>query len=302
MKRVIITGSNGFIGKWLVKKMVAEGLEVIAVVRNEHSDIRDLPKSSQIKIVYQEMAHIDRLLEDVDATASDTFYHLAWTGSCGALRQDYKVQLTNVIESCKALEVANKLGCKRFMQAGTITEQLVKETQVALSCNFIYGLCKEMLHRLIAMKCETMPIEYVWMQFSNVYGPLNRSGNMIYYALSEMNEGRVPTFSKGETWYDFIYIKDLVKALYLLGESPVSSNKSYFIGSGEPRKLKAYLASIDEAFTEGHLNIGGREEEGITYSKAWFDTSLLQKEIGFHADYPFERGIKETISWMKGEK
>ena len=65
MKRAIVTGANGFIGSNLVNELLSHDIEVIAVVRNEESDIQSLPENKKLKVVYCELKVIESLTERV---------------------------------------------------------------------------------------------------------------------------------------------------------------------------------------------------------------------------------------------
>lgn len=297
----IVTGANGFVGRWLVNELVENNVKVIAVIKDENEDVSMFSGRRNVEIVYCELCSIKKLTEKIKSQGFDAFYHLAWVGSGGALRADYNVQLENAKYSCDAAMAAKELGCKKFLAAGTITEEIVDSTLTAnaVSQNMMYGISKKTVHLMLNALCLSIGLDFVWMQFSNIYGPNNLSGNLISYTMTELINGRRPAFSKGEQPYDFIYIKDLVHAAYLLGFVP-TKHRDYFLGSGNSRKLCEYLSQIPEILGETfEVGIGERPEDGVVYKPEWFDNTLLAKDTGFIAKYSFEEGIKETFRWIK---
>ena len=88
MKKAIVTGANGFIGSWLRKELLKNNVEVIAVVRNEQSNTETIPEN--VKIVYSELDTIYDLVNKVFDRDIDVFYHLAWAGTGGKARDDYR--------------------------------------------------------------------------------------------------------------------------------------------------------------------------------------------------------------------
>ncbi len=298
MKSAIVTGANGFIGRWLVEKLLEENVKVYAIVKDENEEVSML---TGCNIVYCELSEILTLTQKITEPV-DVFYHLAWAGAGGAARADYSVQLANAKFSCDAANCAKMLGCKKFLCAGTITEKIAENIlNIDVKAeNTIYALEKHNTHCLLDILCKKIELDYVWMRFSNVYGPYNMSGNIISYMLGELMKGNRPSFSKGEQPYDLIYIKDLVNAVYLLGKKDTKKN-CYFIGSGNCRMLRDYLTEIKDMYGNGaEIGLGERPDDGLKYYKEWFEISDLCEDTGFKPEYAFEDAIKETIDWIKG--
>lgn len=294
MKKAIVSGANGFIGKWLVKELVEAGIEVYALVRNEENHFI---KNDNLHFICCDMKNIANIVEQLKNKKIDTFFHLAWEGSTGDKRANYKIQLSNVQYSCEAMQVAKLIGCKRFLAAGTITERIVDEAiqNGRVPTNLIYGICKKTTHDILITLSTQIGIELIWMQFSNVFGPGNRTGNLISYTLSTIQKGEQPEYSSATQPYDFIYIKDLVRAIMLLGKNEKLSHNQYFLGSGQSRVLREYLLAIPRALgLDIEMGIGQRAEDGIKYQKEWFLTDGLAVDTGFKTTYSFEEAIRET--------
>ena len=301
MKKAIVTGANGFVGTWLVKELAERNVKVYAVVRDADRDVSALAALDNVKILYCDLEHIKNLPDSIPDRDIECFYHLAWAGAGGPLRADYNIQLGNAKYCLDAAYAAGQTGCKKFLCAGTVSENIVDEISGldSVSQNMMYAVCKQAAHRLLNVYCRITDIKLIWMQFSNIYGPGDRTNNLISYTLKEILNDRKPAFSKGSQPYDFVFIKDLVHAAYLLGSCDVPSD-GYFIGSGNSRPLCEYLSGIPEILgSRCQIGLGERPEDGVVYNKDWFDISKLQKSTGFVSRYSFEEGIRETFRWLK---
>lgn len=300
MKKAVVTGANGFVGNWLVKELVQNDFYVYAILKDENENASGLKGLNNVEIKFCELSNIKNLAEIVGETELDVFFHLAWVGSGGALRADYNVQLNNVIYSCDAAVAAKAMNAGRFLCAGTVTEHIVDNTllQENVSQNMMYGIAKKTTHLILNAYCKTIGLDFVWMQFSNVYGPNNMSGNLLSYAFNEISAGRVPEFSKGSQPYDFIYVKDLVRAICLLATKELK-RQTYFLGSGDKCKLCEYLERIPQIIKGSEVALGKRLEDGVIYLEEWFDTSDIKKDTGFEVQYSFEEGVAETYEWYK---
>ena len=252
MKKAIVTGANGFVGTWLIKELISQGVQVITVVRSTESDIKTLMQFENVRIVVCPLAEISNLPLLISDTDIDVFYHFAWTGVGGSSRSNYEMQLLNAKFACDAAVVAKKLNCMKFLCAGTITEKIAENVlNINVKAeNMIYGVSKHTTHCILDILCKNVGIDYVWMRLSNIYGPFNTTGNIASYTLNEFRNGNTPTFSSGEQPYDLMYVEDAAKAIYLLGQCQTNEN-CYFIGSGTPKYLKDYLIEMCNIYGEG---------------------------------------------------
>lgn len=301
MKKAIVTGANGFIGSNLIKELLDQNIKVTGIIRNEKEDISSLEDNKNLEIVYCDLNKISELPQKVTDNDIDVFYHFAWMGTSGKDRADYGMQLQNSKYVCDCAVAAKKLNCRKFICAGTITEKIAENILNihVKSENTIYGIAKHTTHCMLDVLCNKLGIDLVWARLSNIYGIDNTTGNIVSYTLGELKKGRIPEFSKAEQPYDLMYVKDTAKALYLLGDKETRKT-CYFIGSGEPRILKKYLLLIKDIYgNSAKIEIGKRQEDGLIYSKEWFQTTDLTKDTGFKAAYTFEQGIKETIVQSK---
>lgn len=294
--KVIVTGANGFIGSALIGKLLATSAEILAVDLSFASN--RLPQSDRLVCKEMPVEQISMLESLVKPGEYDVFYHLAWKGVNGPLKADVFVQIENILSAAKCAETAHKLGCKRFLCAGTIAEQAVNSLPALKKTNggMLYGTAKDSAHKLLETYCKNMGLDFIWMQFSNIYGPQNKTGNLVSYTITELINGRVASFGPAEQPYDFIYVNDLIEAVFRLADAPVQDS-FYYIGSGETRKLKDYLLRIGTLLEKPALiKIGERPDDGIRYSVEMFDTAALVRDIGAYVTMSFDEGIKKTAA------
>lgn len=163
----------------------------------------------------------------------------------------------------------------------------------------MYGVAKHACHLMVDDYCKNIGQQFVWMQFSNIYGVGNKTGNLVSYTLGELLAGKEATFGPGLQPYDFIYVEDLIEAVYRLGAHE-TKKAFYYIGSGSPRILKGYLLRIGElAGYADKIGIGIRPDDGIKYTIEMFDNSDLVEAIGNYVSTGFDYGINKTITWLK---
>lgn len=299
MKAVIVTGANGFIGCSLIKILVKEGVSVIAVDINfTHSQ---LPNSPLIRIIE---SGVNLALEQkIGKGEYDAFYHLAWRGVNGSEKADPYIQLDNIRMGLDCVNICRNLGVKRLLCAGTVAENSVHSMSglEQTGSGMMYGVAKHACRLILEDYCKNVGQCFVWMQFSNIYGIGNKTGNLVSYTLQEIMNGRDATFGPAQQPYDFIYVDDLINAVYRLGKQDMTES-FYYIGSGHPMVLKDFLFRIGEIVdVPSSIKVGLRQDDGIRYSLDMFDNSSLVKEIGEYVKTDFDDGIKKTALWLKSE-
>ena len=297
MKKVIITGANGFIGSSLIKKMVANNVEVVAVDITFAGD--RLPATDLITRVEP---GVDAALADkIPAGEYDAFYHLAWRGVNGAEKADPTVQLANIQMAVDCANICKKLSVKKYLCAGTVAENATFSLSnlQQTSGGMMYGVAKHACRLIVEDYCKNIGQNFVWMQFSNIYGVGNKTGNLVSYTLGELMAGKEATFSPALQPYDFIYVEDLIEAVYRLGANE-TKKAFYNIGSGSPRILKNYLLRIGELVGYADkVGIGIRPDDGIKYSMDMFCNKDLVEAVGEYVSTDFDNGINKTIAWLK---
>jgi nucleoside-diphosphate-sugar epimerase len=274
--KFIVTGARGYIGSRLVAELSARGHAVAAVGRGDR-------------------------IEDL-AGRWDAMYNLAWVGKGGKLRADCAVQMENVKTALGYYSAARRLGCSRFIAAGTIGEKMVSLEECAgiKSENFVYAITKNYLHSLLdALGGDGCQV--VWATIGNIYGGSGSGGNIVEWALKTVLDGRLAEFGPAAEPYDFIHIDDAVRALALLGACERAPDTVY-VGNGRPRPLKEYLMEIGRIAGRPELiGIGRRADDGTRYRAEWFDISELGRATGFSPRRDFAEGIAETAAALKGE-
>lgn len=294
---VIVTGGNGFIGSSLIKKLVANGIKVVAVDITFQGG--RLPESEFITKI--ESCVDVSLVEKLPVEEYDAFYHLAWKGVNGSDKANPTVQLANIQMAIDCADICKKLNVKKYLCAGTVAENATFSLPnlEKTSGGMMYGVAKHACRLILEDYCKNIGQQFVWMQFSNIYGVGNKTGNLVSYTLGELMTGNEATFGPALQPYDFIYVDDLIEAVYRLGEKE-THKAFYYIGSGSPRQLKEYLLRIGElAGYADKVGIGIRPDDGIKYSMDMFCNDDLVDAIGEYVSTDFDNGINKTIEWLK---
>ena len=298
MKRAIVTGANGFIGSALVNELLANGVFVYALV---HKSADNLPEHGNIKIIPFELNEAGSFKYNFENI--DVFYHLAWQGSSGDDRSDPILQYHNVKWAMDCLYFAQKIGAKRFVGAGSLMEKEVlydvPEMGNKPSAVSVYGTAKLTSHYMTKTIAAGIGIEHLWC-YLTAYGVGDSPHRFVNATIKKMLDGeKTLKFTKADQYYDFVYITDTAKALYLTGLKGIPFC-AYYIGSGNPNQLNYYIKEVKNILNaECELDFGAYNYKGIYLPIEEFNCEVLQNDTGFKCDVSFSDGILKTAEWLK---
>lgn len=303
MKKVIVTGANGFIGSSLLKVLSDNNVFTYAIVKDKKESIDSIKHLPNVKIIYCDMCEIEKLPKLISDVNIETCIHLAWDSSFGDGRADYELQLLNTKYALNTVEILKVMGVKRFVGAGTLAEKDVLNyhmddgaTPNAVS---IYGIAKLNTHLMTKALCTKLGIEHIWCHLSNTYGVGNTTNNFVNMATKKILNRERASFTAATQTYDFVYITDTVRAIYYAAKSG-KTNTCYYLGSGSFRPLKDYIEIIKDMIDPSYpLYLGEIPFNGKSLDDREYSVQKLYDDTGYEALVSFEEGIKLTIDWLK---
>lgn len=302
MKKAIVTGANGFVGKAVCKELLEQGVEVIAIVRHPDEAIVSIQENVGIRIVYSDLSDFGKLADLIPDRDVDVLYHFAWVGSAGPLRGDADVQLKNVQYTCDTVKACAAMGCKRFVFASSIMEYEIEATMATSATpgiNTLYCSAKVAADYMARTIAGSLGVDYIRAVISNIYGPGELSPRLINTSIRKMLKGEHCAFSAGDQLYDFIYITDAAKTFVAIGEKGLS-NRTYYIGSQEPKPLKEFLMNLRDCVDlRIEIGLGELPFNGVSLTYKEFDINAVKNDTGFIPEVSFSDGIKNTVAWIK---
>lgn len=304
MKKAIVTGANGFIGTAICRKLSDQGVKVIAMIRNEEENIEAIKNLPGLKIVYCDLSEFRNLAKIIPDRDIDVLYHLAWVGTAGPLRGDVDVQMHNVQYTCDTIKACAELDCSRVVFASSIMEYeiaSIMETEGIPGINTLYSSAKVAANYMARTLTGSLGIAYIRAVISNIYGPGEMSPRLVNTSIRKLLKGEHCAFSAGEQMYDFIYIDDAAEAFTAIGEKGIA-NRTYYIGSLNPRPLKNFLTELrDQVDPAIEIGLGEIPFHGVSLSYDEFDIEAVKKDTGFIPAVSFAEGIRNTVEWIKSQ-
>lgn len=302
MKKVIVTGADGFIGSALVKSLLSNGYQVYAVAKDKDHDFGLIdPGIEMIPCSFSEYHSLSALVDG----PIDCFIHLAWGGVAGIESQDAVLQSENIRASAVSLEQAHLLGAKRFIFAGSSyqyrMEPVLKNGKVVFKKKNLYGKSKEAATLLLASAALKYNMDFNSILFTNVFGVGDRSSRSTNTLILQLLHGEPVRLIPGEHKHDWTYVDDAVSGIISVMENG-KDGISYYIGDRQLRTFKEIMLDVRNIVSpDADLEFGYYPDDGyIDYSE--IDLNALYRDTGFECKADFVDSIRKTAAWLKSQE
>ena len=212
----------------------------------------------------------------------------------------------NVSWSVSALRTAKELKCDRFVHIGTMEEAFTSKylnldyhNNDEYNRHVIYSVAKIISKNYLKLISKQLNIDLLFATNSHVMGPGDDKDSFLQMTLQKLIDGDELLFSEGNQIFDCISVDDIAQAYYKIGEKGLSG-RDYWVGSGEPRKLKDYVQIIMyDLYPSGkELQFGKFSYNDISLEYKDFSIDLLTKDTGFAPEKTYEQTVKELHNWL----
>lgn len=311
--RILITGAASFLGRHLVEYFLSKEEEVLALVRENargRDELLGYKANNKFKLIVLDMKDIERL-----DTEFDVCIHLAWGGIGKEGRMDENIQRENIDSAIKLMRVCKERGAKRFLFAGSQAEygQTLSDIEVKYGKDFDinnipkqseksptnpkskYGKAKLELKSKLKILGDSLGIEYVHMRIFSVFGSGDHETSLISTCIRDFKENKDVHIGECIQSWNYIYIKDLCEAVYLLSKKDLQGEFVFNVAGENNRILMDYVKDIKRLLdSSGDIVVEKKEaaSEGLPFLNPNIEHL---KRIGFVESYGFEKGIKDCI-------
>ncbi len=296
--KIVVTGATSFIGKAFVDVALEKGWEIVAVVRRNSPKAKAFEGVDNVSVAELNMDEYGKIAEA--AGSFDCLAHFAWDGTRGAQRMDKELQQKNYENSVALIKAAIDSGCKRILTAGSQAEygpqNGVITEQTECKPNTEYGVYKYKLFVTASELCEKAGVSYKEPRFFSLYGPGDFEKTLIMSMIDNMRNNRRCELTECVQMWDFLYVKDAVRAVAALCELDCEDG-AYNLGSGDVRELKAYVEELYSLLNSSSELVYGAvpypETGMVSITPSVRKTQTL---LNWKAEYSFADGIGEIIA------
>jgi len=300
--KILLTGASGFVGSYVLRQLLAQGVEVGALLRRPEEAWRIRDELARTRVLRAGLEEGDALAREVFAFAPTHVVHLAWSGVLGRSRNEAS-QHVNVFHSMRLLEAALDAGARHFVGLGSQAEYGPCQARIGegtpTNPTTMYGAAKLATCLLAGRLCELRGARFAWLRLFSSYGPQDSPEWMIpYLALKLLHRERPSVTAAGQLW-DYIYVEDAAAAVVAATLADGASGV-FNLGSGSAPRLRdiieAVRDAIDPALPVGFGEVPYRPDQ-VMHLEA--DITRLTGATGWRPRVPLAEGIARTVDWYR---
>jgi NAD dependent epimerase/dehydratase len=313
MAKVLVTGAGGFIGSHLVEELIKNGSSVRAFVkynsRNDWGNLELLDKNIMANVEVMTGDISDPFYIEKAVKGMTTVFHLAALiaipYSYNAPENFVRVNVNgtlNVLQACLKHNVERLVHTSTSETYGTAIYVPIDEKH-PLQAQSPYSATKIAADKLVESFYLSFGLPVSTVRPFNTFGPRQSARAVIPTIISQiLSDSPVVRIGSAQPVRDFTYVKDTVSGFIRASAGGESIGKVINIGTGSGISIGDLVSLIMRSIdVQKEIKV---EEERIRPTRSEVmnlicDNSLAKKELGWQPQYTLERGLHETISFMK---
>ncbi len=292
MKKILITGANGFIGKNCLPLFLNKDFEIHAVSNNQMD--KNYPYWHKANLL--DFEQINNLIEKIKP---DYLLHLAWVTTS----EHYWNSLENLNWLQSGIEILKSFARnngKKVLIAGTCAEYdwnsgFCSEEKTPTIPVTLYGSSKNSLQLLLKSFAIETGISWVWPRIFFSYGPFEPPEKLVSAVIRSLIRKEKFICKNGNLIRDFVHVHDVARAIFTLLENEITG--VFNIGSGNPVIIKEIVFEVAKKLDSIELIEIDSSESVETTPVLIADTSKIKRDLGFIPTFNLDKGIENTIEW-----
>ena len=290
MKRVLVTGASGFVGRAALAPLIARGFDIHAVGRRP------------LTIAGVTSHSLDLLAADpaplLAAVAPTHLLHLAWVAEPGKFwaAPDNLDWLAASLRLVRGFAAA---AGRRLTVAGSCAEYdwrvpFLDEATTPLAPATLYGTAKAALFQTLIAAAPVLGLSVGWGRVFFPFGPGEPAGRLLPDVITGITAGRRVACSDGTQIRDFLHVDDVAGALVALLDSDVAGAVN--IASGDARPLRDIVGIAAAAAGDPALiDWGARPRQAHEPDRLEANVARLRDEVGYRPHWALATGLADMV-------
>ena len=329
LEKVLVTGSAGFIGYHVAKRLLDDGKQVLGLDNmNEYYDVnlkwarlRQLMERPGFRFAVSDITDRQRMEQLFQAERFDCVIHLAaQAGVRYSLTHPHAYIQANVVGFLNVLENCRQAGVQHLVFASSSSVYGANK-HLPFSVHdsvdhpvSLYAATKKTDELMAHVYAHLYQLPVTGLRFFTVYGPWGRPDMALFHFAKSILEGRaIELYNYGKMRRDFTYVDDIVEGIVRLAEKiplrnpqwggetfgPGTSSapyRIYNIGNNHPVELETFISLLEEKLGKKAKRILLPMQPGDVQA-TFAEIADLERDIGFKPATPLQQGIGRFIDW-----
>ncbi|MDR2440414.1 MAG: NAD-dependent epimerase [Planctomycetaceae bacterium] len=328
MKKILVTGSAGFIGFHITNYLLKNNWQIIGLDNlNDYYNVKLkkdrlqqlLNQKKEFEFIHADIIETEKLETLFKKHSFDTIIHLAAQAGVRYSLENPRVYIdSNIVGFLNILECCRKYNVKHLIYAssssvyGLNTKQPFSEKDPVDHPASLYAATKKSNELMAHTYSHLFGLPTTGLRFFTVYGPWGRPDMAIFKFTKAILENKpIDVYNNGKMKRDFTYIDDIVDGIICVVDhiptynstdnfsSPATSKypfRIYNIGNNKPVELLELISILESTLgRKAKLNLLPMQSGDVMETYA--DISRLNNEIGFTPVTNIETGIKQFVDW-----
>lgn len=292
---ILVTGANGFLGANLVRRLLDDGLRVVAHVRPTADMWRLAGVLGDVELIRAE------LLDETDVPSVDAVVHLAAAGVAGGV-DDRTVLEANVLGTHGAVELALRARAARLLYCGSCFEYGPgdghREADPVRPIS-AYGASKTAGWIVVQAAGRQRGLSVVGVRPFTVYGPYEAMQRLVPSACLSLVRKEPIRLTPGTQQRDFVFVEDAVAALLAVLFS-AAEDEMFNLCSGTSFAVNEVAQRLVELHGGNTpLLIGALPPRAVEFDKLSGDPAKTRAVIGWSTSTGLEAGLRRTLEWFR---
>lgn len=313
--RYLVTGTAGFIGFHLAKKLLDLGNEVLGIdnlnsyysIELKQARHNILKQYSNFTEAVLDLCDLEALSTCIDKYAPERICHLAaQAGVFYSLKNPLAYKHSNLEAFCNIIELAHQRNIKKFVYAssssiyGDSNNIPYKESQIVDQPISLYAATKRCNELIAYTYSHNYDMQTIGLRFFTVYGPWGRPDMALWKFTDAIYEGKELTlYNYGHNYRDFTYIDDIIQGLYAVLTKNIPERYEIFnLGNHRSENIKMLVKYIEQYLHKQAIIELVPPQQGDVF-QTYADISHAHEVLDYMPTTNIEQGTASFLQWYQ---
>lgn len=303
-KVFLITGTSGFIGSVLLRRLVNQNQKVHIILRKNSNTWRINDLLDKVTIHNSDLSDLKELTKIIQKIKPNIIYHLATNGAYSYQKDANQIIQTNILGTWNLLQACNSINYELFVNTGSSSEYgfkkfAMRETDIVEPTSY-YAVtkCAQTLLCSHIAKQENKPI--VTIRPFSVYGPYEEPKRFIPTLMKALMFNEEMNLVDPKIARDYIYVDDMVDAYLKINELKNNPGEYFNIGTGIQSTIEDAVKTAKRVSQKTAKFQWGKMKNRNWDTNNWVaDISKARQLLNWTPKITFEKGLMLTWKWFK---